>query len=42
LIVGIGRTPVSNIKAFREAAKGVNLLMLNVRRGSSTLLIPIR
>jgi serine protease Do/serine protease DegQ len=42
LIVGIGRTPVSSIKTFREAAKGVNLLMLNVRRGSSTLLIPIR
>jgi Do/DeqQ family serine protease len=42
LIVGIGRTAVSNIKTFREAAKGVNLLMLNVRRGSSTLLIPIR
>ena len=42
LIVGIGRTPVSSIKTFREAAKGVNLLMLNVRRGSSTLLIPMR
>jgi serine protease Do/serine protease DegQ len=42
LIVGVGRTPVSGMKAFREAAKGVNLLMLNVRRGSSTLLIPIR
>jgi serine protease Do/serine protease DegQ len=42
LIVGIGRTPVSSIKTFREAAKGVNLLMLNVRRGSSTFLIPIR
>ncbi|HEY3850083.1 MAG TPA: Do family serine endopeptidase [Steroidobacteraceae bacterium] len=42
LIVGIGRTPVSSIKTFRETAKGVNLLMLNVRRGSSTLLIPIR
>jgi serine protease Do/serine protease DegQ len=42
LIVGIGRTPISSIKTFREAAKGVNLLMLNVRRGSSTLLIPIR
>ena len=42
LIVGIGRTPVSSIKTFREAAKGVNLLMLSVRRGSSTLLIPLR
>src|SRR5580693_1373724 len=42
LIVGVGRTPVSSIKTFREAVKGVNLLMLNVRRGPSTLLIPIR
>jgi len=42
VIIGIGRTPVSSIKTFREAAKGVNLLMLNVRRGPSTLLIPIR
>jgi S1-C subfamily serine protease len=42
LIVGIGRTQVSSIKSFREAAKGVNLLMLNVRRGTSMLLIPIR
>jgi hypothetical protein len=33
---------VSSIKTFREAVKGVNLLMLNVRRGPSTLLIPIR
>jgi serine protease Do/serine protease DegQ len=42
LIVGVGRTPVSSLKTFREAAKGVNLLMLNVRRGNATLLIPIR
>ncbi|HEX4152614.1 MAG TPA: Do family serine endopeptidase [Steroidobacteraceae bacterium] len=42
LIVGIGRTPVQNLKTLREAAKGVNLLMLDVRRGPSTLLIPIR
>jgi serine protease Do/serine protease DegQ len=42
LIIGIGRTPISSIKSFREAAKGVNLLMLNVRRGPSTLLIPLR
>lgn len=42
LIVGVGRTPVSNIKAFREAAKGANVLVLNVRRGSAAFLIPIR
>ena len=42
LIVAVGRTPVSNTKAFREAAKGVNLLLLNVRRGAAVVLIPIR
>jgi Do/DeqQ family serine protease len=42
LIVGVGRTPVSNTKAFREACKGLNLLLLNIRRGSAVVLIPIR
>jgi Do/DeqQ family serine protease len=42
LIVAIGRTPVSGTKAFREAAKGANLLLLNVRRGAAVVLIPIR
>jgi Do/DeqQ family serine protease len=42
LIVGVGRTPVTNTKTFREAAKSVSLLLLNVRRGSAVVLIPIR
>jgi len=42
LIVGVGRTPVANTKAFREASKGLNLLLLNIRRGSAVVLIPIR
>jgi S1-C subfamily serine protease len=42
LIVGVGRTPISNTKSFREAAKGANVLLLNVRRGSAVFLIPIR
>jgi serine protease Do/serine protease DegQ len=42
LIVGVGRTPVSNAKSFREAAKGANVLVLNVRRGSAVFLIPVR
>ena len=41
-IVAVGRTPISSIKAFREAAKGANLLLLNVKRGSAVVLIPIR
>jgi serine protease Do/serine protease DegQ len=42
LIVGVGRTRVSNTKTFREAAKGANVLVLNVRRGSAVFLIPLR
>jgi serine protease Do len=42
VIVGVGRTPVTNLKAFREAAKGATVLVLKVRRGTDTLLIPIR
>jgi Do/DeqQ family serine protease len=42
LIVGVGRTTVTNTKTFRDAAKGASVLVLNVRRGSNALLIPIR
>ncbi|HEV7611854.1 MAG TPA: DegQ family serine endoprotease [Steroidobacteraceae bacterium] len=42
LIVGVGRTPVANSKGFKEAAKNANVLVLNVRRGSSVQLIQIR
>jgi Do/DeqQ family serine protease len=42
VIVAVGRTSVSNIKQFREVAKGATLLILNVRRGSMVLLIQIR
>jgi S1-C subfamily serine protease len=42
LIVGVGRTPVTNTKTFREAAGGAHLLVLNVRRGTALYLIPVR
>ena len=42
LIVGVGRTSVSNTKTLRDAAKGAKVLVLNVRRGSAVFLIPIR
>lgn len=42
LIVGVGRPPVANTKAFKEAAKNANVLVLNVRRGSVSQLIQIR
>ena len=42
LIVGVGRTPIANTKGLKEAAKNANVLVLNVRRGSSVQLIQIR
>jgi len=42
VIVGVGRTPVTNVKSFREAVKGASVLVLKVRRGSDTLLLPVR
>ncbi len=42
LIVGVGRTPIANTKDLKEAAKNANVLVLNVRRGSSVHLIQIR
>ena len=42
VIVGVGRTPITNMKSFREAVKGAAVLLLRVRRGSDTLLLPVR
>jgi serine protease Do/serine protease DegQ len=42
VIVGVGRMPISGLKALKEAAKGASVLMLNVRRGGDIVLIPIR
>jgi Do/DeqQ family serine protease len=42
LIVGVGRTAVTNTKSFKDAAKNANVLVLNVRRGSVSQLIQIR
>src|ERR1700733_4690323 len=42
LIVAVGRTPVGTLKAFRDVAKSASFLMLNVKRGSAVVLIPIR
>jgi Do/DeqQ family serine protease len=41
LIVAVGRTPVTNTKTFKEAAKNANVLVLNLRRGTATELIQI-
>ena len=42
LIVGVGRTPIADTKGLKEAAKNANVLVLNVRRGSSVHLLQIR
>src|ERR1700723_3285119 len=42
VIVAVGRTPVTNMKSFGEAVKGASVLLLRVRRGGDTLLLPIR
>lgn len=42
VIVAVGRTPVTDIRSFRDAVKGASVLVLRVRRGSETLLLPVR
>jgi Do/DeqQ family serine protease len=42
VIVGVGRTPVTNLRSLREAVKGASVVVLKVRRGSDTLLLPVR
>jgi serine protease Do/serine protease DegQ len=42
VILAVGRTPVADLRSFREAAIGATVLVLKVRRGSDTLLVPIR
>lgn len=42
VIVGVGRTPVTNLKSFREAARGATVLLLKVRRSGEMILVPIR
>jgi Do/DeqQ family serine protease len=42
VIVAVGRSPVATLKAFRDVAKGASFLLLNVKRGSAVVLIPIR
>ena len=42
VIVGANRGRVGNLRELRERAKGAAVLVLEVRRGSTTLLIPLR
>jgi Do/DeqQ family serine protease len=42
VIVGANRGRVTNLKQLRERAKGASVLVLEVRRGNTILLIPLR
>jgi Do/DeqQ family serine protease len=42
LIVGANRGRVTNLQQLRERAKGASVLVLEVRRGNTMLLIPLR
>jgi hypothetical protein len=42
VIVGVNRTRVATLKELRAAVKDQGSLVLNVRRGTATLIVPIR
>jgi Do/DeqQ family serine protease len=42
VIVAVNRTRVSSVRELREASEGANSLLLNIQRGSTRLLLPIR
>jgi Do/DeqQ family serine protease len=42
VIIGVNRAKVTNLQQLRERAKGASTLVLEVRRGNTILLIPLR
>jgi serine protease Do/serine protease DegQ len=42
LIVGVGRSRISNLEEFTQATQGASAFVLQIRRGSAMLVIPIR
>jgi serine protease Do/serine protease DegQ len=42
VITGVGRTRVANLAEFRRATEGATAFVLQIRRGSAMLVIPIR
>jgi len=42
LIVGVGRTRISNLQEFTQATQGASAFVLQIRRGTAMLVIPIR
>ncbi len=42
MIVAVNRTRVRNIEQFRKVAEGQSLIVLSIRRGNRTLVLPLR
>ncbi len=42
VIIGVGRTRVANLAEFRKAIEGASAFVVQIRRGSAMLVIPIR
>jgi serine protease Do/serine protease DegQ len=42
VIVGVNRSALRDVKQLRELAKGAGSLVLNIRRGNTILLVPLR
>ena len=42
MIVAVNRTRVRNIEQFKEVADGQSLIVLSIRRGNRTLVLPLR
>jgi serine protease Do/serine protease DegQ len=42
VILAVNRARVGSVQELRAAAKGANSLVLNIRRGNQTLLLPVR
>jgi serine protease Do/serine protease DegQ len=42
IIIGVGRTRVTNLEEFNRATEGAQAFVLQIRRGSAMLVIPIR
>jgi S1-C subfamily serine protease len=41
-VIAVGRAPVANVAEFQRATGGQSAFVLQIRRGSATLVIPIR
>jgi len=42
VILAVGRTRVANLAEFQKATQGLQAFVVQIRRGSAILVIPIR